>query len=350
MRRTTSVIQPGSLLAAGLCGAALALFVLDPAWAAPKKAALPEASEVLDDALRGPESPFDGTVSVRAGKGKTKKMAVRCARVPAGGNPSCRREFVDAKGASLLVFATDGSKEWVFDKKLNKVWEGPASGYPEDLKKAVRTHYRVSISTGARVAGRETWKLELKPRSGVGVGRRLWVDRDRRLVLKDESILPDGTVAARSRFSRVSFREDDDPAALRLEPAPGAVLVGRLTPEPAVLSKVREETGFEPRFPSWLPTGYVLEGVELIPHKDKKILHCRYSDGAHALSLFQFPPRSKLDLGTKDRREVRLASGTGFASWTEDGGVLGWSAGGTKLVLVALLGPEVLEHIAESVR
>jgi hypothetical protein len=93
----------------------------------------------------------------------------------------------------------------------------------------------------------------------------------------------------------------------------------------------------------------VLDGVDLIPYKDKKIIHCRYSDGAVVLSFFQSPPRAKLDLGAKDRKEVRVASGPGFVSWTEDAGVLGWSSGETKLVLVAPLGLDILQRIAESV-
>ncbi|MBI5622947.1 MAG: hypothetical protein HY924_04125 [Elusimicrobia bacterium] len=328
--------------------ACLILLASSPAWAAAKPA-LPEAAQVLEAALAGPAVSFEATAYVKLGKARSKKAMVRCS--PSSEHAaSCRREFPGAKAGAGFITATDGAKEWAFDKALNRVWEGPASAPSRSLAQEAQARYRVSLSTGGKVAGRLTWRLELQPRSPAALGRRLWVDREHGLILKDEAVLPDGKVALRTRFSKVTFGVRHDPALFRPEPVAGAGRSGRLSPGPEETARIGSEAGFEPRFPSWLPSGFVFAGADLLPYKDKKIVHCRYSDGAVALSLFQSPPRAKLDLGAKERREVRLASGLGFVSWTEDAGVLGWSSGETRLVLVAPMGLETLSAVAESVR
>ncbi|MBI5209074.1 MAG: hypothetical protein HY927_03780 [Elusimicrobia bacterium] len=320
----------------------LMLLLGAPGWAA-RTAALPDPVETLARGLAGPSVSYDGTVSVRGAKGRSKKMRVRCAP------PACRREIVDSKGAALLVVVTDGAREWVFDKRLNKVWQGAGPGSPEEGK-AYAAHYRIAVSTGGRVAGRPSWRVELSPKSGVALRRRLWIDREQGLILRDESYLPDGTTVSKSRYSRVAYGVSHDAGLFAPDSPAGALKAGRLDMDDGERSRARESSGLEPKTPAWLPSGYVLEGVELVAHRDKKIVHYRYSDGVHALSLFQSPPRARLDLGTKDRRDVRLAAGAGFASWSDEGGVLGWTQGETRLVMVAPLGIEALERIAESVR
>jgi hypothetical protein len=310
---------------------------------------LPAASRVLGDALLGPGIPFEGTVFTTVGRGKSKKSLLRCSPAMDSGL-ACRREYGDPKGGVRFVSATDGAREWAFDAKLNKVWEGPAPAGQADPSAEAGGQYRIALSTGGKVAGRPTWRLDLLPSLRVGLGRRLWVDREHKLILKEETLLPDGTVALRRRFSKVVYGGRHDPGQFRPEPVPGASRAGRLEPEPAERGRIAADAGFPPRFPDWLPSGFVLNGVDLIPYKDKKIVHCRYSDGAVLLSLFQAPPRARVDLGSKARADVRLASGQGFASWTEDAGVLGWASGDTKLVLVAPMGLETLRRVAESVR
>lgn len=116
------------------------------------------------------------------------------------------------------------------------------------------------------------------------------------------------------------------------------------------LDRARAETGLTPLTASWLPEGYSFKSLDILPYHGRKIIHYRYSDGVHVLSLFQCPPRLRLDFGSKDREKVRVDGGKGFFSKNAEGNVLGWSVKGARLVLVGSFALEELEKIAESVR
>ena len=209
-------------------------------------------------------------------------------------------------------------------------------------------NYEVTLSTGGRVARRAVWLLELRSRSDHSLRRRLWADKKRGLVLRSESYLPDGTLISGMRFKRVAFSKPPDPALFAFSPPPGAAVARRLEPDYMELEEAQEAAGLKASLPRWLPAGFAFESVDVMARGKKKLLHYRFSDGVNALSLFQCPPRARLDFGRKASRKVRLASGTGALAWTAEGPVLAWSRAGSKFVLVGLADPETLRRIAES--
>ena len=118
----------------------------------------------------------------------------------------------------------------------------------------------------------------------------------------------------------------------------------------ADFDRARAETSLTPQAPAWLPAGYAYKSLDILPYHGKKIINYHFSDGVHVLSLFQCPPRLRLDFGTKDREAVRVAGGKGFFSKSAQGNVLGWSVKGARLVLIGPLAREDLLKVAESVR
>jgi len=123
-----------------------------------------------------------------------------------------------------------------------------------------------------------------------------------------------------------------------------------LEPDDVAMDQAKSASGLEPKTPGWLPSGYVFESLKVLPQGRKNIIHYRFSDGINALSLFQCPPRARLDFGHKEGRRVRLASGFGTLAWTHEGHVLGWSSQGSKFVLISPLDSQTLRRVADSLR
>jgi hypothetical protein len=115
------------------------------------------------------------------------------------------------------------------------------------------------------------------------------------------------------------------------------------------LAEAKAASGVDPRVPAWLPGGYALESLVVVPRGKKQILHFRFTDGAHALSLFECPPRTRLGFPRKGVHRLRLKSGPARLMDSPDGPVLGWSSGGTRFLLVGPLGREDLQRVAESI-
>ncbi|MFN4180413.1 MAG: hypothetical protein ACK4I8_08875, partial [Armatimonadota bacterium] len=61
------------------------------------------------------------------------------------------------------------------------------------------------------------------------------------------------------------------------------------------LSQANEVLGFTPVLPSWLPPGYVLEGIFALGEHRWKMAHMVYTDGIGVISVFQHlrPPKKR---------------------------------------------------------
>jgi hypothetical protein len=68
------------------------------------------------------------------------------------------------------------------------------------------------------------------------------------------------------------------------------------------------------------------------------------------LSLFQCPPKVKLDFGSKSASAVRVGSEDGTLAWTQEGQALGWEQGRSRFLLVGPLAADTLVRIAGSIR
>ncbi len=336
---------------------AAAVFALGAAPAAarkPRGPRLPDAQDLLRKVVESQPPAYEGRVVVETFLPKlapSKELDVRF--VPPG---KYRRETLDEAGKPAQLVVSDGKTEWIYDRAKNRVWSGepPDPDYKQlgrdDESDLVESNYEASVSTGEPVAGRATWLLELRSRETGRPGRRLWVDRRNGLILRAQVFEPDGGLTAETRFEDVRFTKRQKKSLFRFSPPPGASVVKRLEPDYMALDQAKAASGLEPKTPSWLPSGYVFESLDVLQRGGRNIIHYRFSDGINVLSLFQCPPRVTLDFGGKPGQRVLLASGRGTLAWTPEGRVLGWSSGRSEFVLVGQVPPETLEKIAESVR
>jgi outer membrane lipoprotein-sorting protein len=325
------------------------------ARAAEPSNAPPDALDVLRASLEPPQEPYTAELTVErreaaAGQALSRRLAVRFCP------PDLyRREILGPAGETVRLIVEDGRTEWVYDLARRKVWQGePADPLykrfgPEEEFDRLSKNYDVAIAVGDRVAGRSTWLLTLRARSAGSPVRRLWVDRKSSLLLRAEAFRPDGSTADAMLFTRLQLDAPLDRTLFSFSPPVGSTLVKRAEPDYLALDEAKA-AGFEPRLPAWLPSGYVFESLDVMAKGRRNVVHYRFSDGVEVISLFQCPPRVRLNLGARLSRRVKLSVGRGYRTRTAEGNVLSWNSGGWRFVLVGAASDETLKRMAESVR
>ncbi len=334
----------------------LILFLLaGAAWGAgPAAPRGSEAEALLREALELPSKSYEGELSVvswQGGRTETRTLRVRFS--PPG---KYRREVVDAAGKPLLSVVSDGESEWVHDTRRGLAWKGEAADAyyklmgPQEEAELLRANYEARLSGSQTVAGRRARVLEVFSKRDGRLARRLWVDKDG-LVLARAAYGPDGAETSSMRFTRLqspgTAREED----FTFSPPPGVrVLAGRWNPDYMELDEAAAASGLNPRTPGWLPSGFVFESVNLLPHRGKTLLHTRFSDGIVVFSLFQCPKGTRLRMGGPDGgKPFPLAGAKARLSASPEGKVLEWSDQ-DRFVLIGPLPEDELRKIAESMR
>ena len=325
-----------------------------PGSAAARSARLPEAMEVLRQSLEPPKAAYSAELTLlrpEGEAGRSRSQRVRLIFSPPG---LYRRELLGPSREVRQVIVEDGRSEWIYDQARRKVWQGePADPLfkrfgPDEEFDRIGANYDISIATGAPVAGRATWLLELRGRSGAALARRFWVDRQSVIVLRGETFRQDGTWAGSAVCDRLQLGAAPDPELFHFSPPAGSTVVRRGAPDYLALDEAKAASGIEPRLPAWLPSGYVFESLDVIPKGRRNVVHYRFSDGVDALSLFQCPPRMRFDLGRAPRTRVRLSVGRGYRTESPEGNVLVWNSGGEHFILVGSVSHDVLRRVAES--
>ena len=312
-------------------------------------AGLPEPLELLRRSGTPPEKAYAAEFSVERPGAPARRVTVRFSP------PDLyRRETLGPSGETLQLVVEDGRTEWISVPARRKVWQGaPADplskrfGPDEELERLAE-NYELDVSDGGRVAGQATWLVSLRSRADGVLARRLWLDRASALVLRRESFRPDGSPAGTEAARSLRWGAQG-PAQFRFSPPAGAAVVRRTEPDYLALDEAKA-AGLAPRLPTWLPSGYVFESLDVMAKGKRSVLHARFSDGIEVLSLFQCPPRMRFDLGSRPRRSVTLKTGRGFRTDTAQGRVLSWSAGGERFILIGAVSDETLRRVAESIR
>jgi len=113
--------------------------------------------------------------------------------------------------------------------------------------------------------------------------------------LQVERYSPDGQLEIRIAFTEVKINEPLP--LLILEPSvPSDWAVENLPSfrrRRVDISQAKEVLGFEPILPSWLPQGYILEGIFALGDQRWKMAHIVYTDGIGVISVFQHPAPPK---------------------------------------------------------
>lgn len=252
---------------------------------------------------------------------------------------------------------------------------GPLSLGISGLKSRIRSdlslllsNYSLHAEGGGRVAGRQTFRIDITPDNPGRKSKEIWVDRKTGIVLKSVVQRPVGGVVVTTEFTEIRQtpeswtlpKSSEPPLKLPQQEAggvsTGAKWIGAIDQkELATLKSLEEREHFVLLSPRYLPTGFVMEEVREFPSptdSHSKVVHILYSDGLSSISLFLqevepfWPDRVRSFLFGHRRREGNNHH------HPEDHGVavVEGSQDGTRYVLVSDVATEILRRMAESLK
>ncbi len=282
--------------------AAAILFAMGSGVSAARAAATPDPIALLDATLAPPAVPYQGHGTVTQWFGKQTRSEEM--RVFVSPPDKIRREFLAPDGSVTRVSVSDGDEESVFLVRAGKTIVGNAvhsyeKVLPPDLERdTLLSNYELSVSTAENVAGRSTWKLTMKPKMDGKPWQIFWIDQDTKVTLRSRRFIPKRASASRAQFDSFEPRKPQDEALFQVADATSGVIEARgLAPKFLTLDQLHDVTGDRSRLPAALPGGFVFESADVLPVKDHKVLHARYTDGLIVISLFQTDRKVKIPKG-----------------------------------------------------
>lgn len=194
-----------------------------------------------------------------------------------------RMEYVTgpSKGRVILddgvhVIRLDASQRTAFAS------EAPECPCQMDLLLA---NYTPTLQGNAKIAGRECYVIQLKPKSPRDPSKRLWLDKKTMVALKTEKSGANGKLESSTVYTAVDY-------AKRPANALFAVPAGWKTVHPAdqpnTLAAVRKAVGFTPIKPGYVPHSYRFDNYYLRNTPEcKQFAGLRYTNGMNTISIFE---------------------------------------------------------------
>ncbi|MCS7192048.1 MAG: hypothetical protein NZ937_03580 [Armatimonadetes bacterium] len=207
------------------------------------------------------------------------------------------------EGQRQIVTFTLPEGVWVwlpFDKRAIR-FEG--SGFPSwrdvwqirtDKIEMAKSNYNLKFLGRERIAGYFCLVLQIEPKHKGNPIRKIWVHPPTRLPLQVERYSPEGQIEMRLTFTEVKI---DEPLPVLIfdpsVPQDWKVSILPFQRQRIEIGQANEILGFLPLLSSWLPPGYVMEGIFMIAQNRRKMAHIVYTDGIGVISVFQHPASPK---------------------------------------------------------
>lgn len=165
-------------------------------------------------------------------------------------------------------------------------WHAGVGSTPLKPHRILRNH-TVTTQGQAVIAGRPATIGEIRSRASGKLVRRIWVDREKGVVLRAEHYNWAGKLVFSTEFQQIDYNGRLDKDDFEVEDQ--AVSGPKITPIP-----VSEE---ELRKPGYMPAGFRLVGQPSGVRTMRGVaVHLRYSDGLNAISVFIRKLEPKEDL------------------------------------------------------
>ncbi|NJN52467.1 MAG: hypothetical protein HC809_12625 [Gammaproteobacteria bacterium] len=171
----------------------------------------------------------------------------------------------------------------------------------------ISRNYDMTLQGDDRVADRAAVVIHVSPRDHDRYGYRLWLDRDKGLLLRSELVDMTGARLEIFQFAHVTIDESVDRLALEPVSSDGAV-VNHLTlanaPNAAVVDHM-------PWYAQWVPNGFAMatRDVRRAPSTDQPVDTLMYSDG---LAAFFGVYREPAGNGRSHVRVAQWGDGCGY--------------------------------------
>jgi len=263
----------------------------------------------------------------------------------------CRIEYLSGPMKGVLI-GNDGKNSWRFDPRTGRlVISGNRScGRPADRLHLLLENHNVSLEGKTRVAGREAYRLVVRPKSSRQVRKRMWMDTRTFVILRHEDYDSHGRLQSSTRFNRILFAKSFPDKLFQPPTGPSIKVAKRAFDSVESLDRLAKEVGFAVRVPGYVPAGYKLDGYRIhdcpcdCPHRSAYI---RYSDGLSSISIFE----SKAGSGCQSKAGCGTSEGSKRAcepKRSDRGEVVSFENKGISYVIVADVDSRELTKIRES--
>jgi len=190
---------------------------------------------------------------------------------------------------------------WRFSPSINrwmKIVESNPRVHEDD--EAVFGNYSFSILGEAQIANRRTIVLQALPKSNEDLCKRIWVDKEHFVVIKQEAFTQDGRIVNSSQYTSIVFNPKFDQKIFELPKN--------------VITHSKSTDHFNTVFPRYLPKGYVKVTKGEVMAGGHLCYHMYFSNGVSGISLFQRPLARGEVL-----RKIKSTQGANIVSWHQHG-------------------------------
>jgi len=258
------------------------------------------------------------------------------------GDRAVRIDYISGpKAVSGEQIVDDGTTFWHYIPSRNTLETGPSrirrqhNRVRQLINQIQQGTLGVSISGEANIAGNACTIVDVRPVSGFGPWRRLWIDHDTYLQLKVEEYRTDGSLLSESEFTQISIVNDIQQATFGAPVTPPNVIRKTAAlPHSGSLKEAQKKISFPIRQPAYLPAGYTFQSAEVSRFRSSQMVILRYVNGLNTISVFQIPA----DAGeaaqgpNEPRPDVAVAT-----------------VAGMKIVVIGTVGTDELQHVLSSI-
>ena len=218
------------------------------------------------------------------------------------------REVIRNNQLVTCIFSDDQSVV-VEKSRSNKFL---TSALPESIE-SISEFYSFLITGEERVAGRDTWIVNIQPKDTLRYGYHLWIDKGHKLLLKSELISGSGAALEQIMFTKMTIMDAIPDELLKSSISNvGFTLFQNVAPQNESTETVSNWRA------GWMPDGFAMSDFEK-QHASVKLNemdHLVYSDGLAIVSIFIERLKQKSDAMNG---AANLGAVNTYAMFTKDG-------------------------------
>jgi len=183
--------------------------------------------------------------------------------------------------------------------------------FPIPFIQLLKDNYKISVDDGESVAGRATRLISLEPLYSLRPLRKIWIDREKNIVLKREIFNEKKRLIFREVFKRLKidpeFPEEIFKEKHTQEKKRKKIRVGKpiVTCEYASFEGFKKGVKIPTGIPKCLPEGFKLNIVKTIQRRNLMTIHSNYTDGVLSFSLFQTRGRVPGELNERILKDTK---------------------------------------------
>ena len=188
------------------------------------------------------------------------------------------REVIRTKDSVTCIFPED--RQILIEK--SRTHKLLFAQFPEALER-IGEYYSFSVSGEDRIAGKDTWVVEIVPGDEYRYGYRLWIDKESNLLLKSDLDDKAGVPVEQMLFTQLEILETIPDDLLR----PSTNGHDYTLHNSSTIEHFRETKGIYWKT-GWLPVGFTLVNYEqkLNAEDADAVEHLIYTDGLAMVSVF----------------------------------------------------------------